>query len=83
MQSDPSQPRPFMPRDADDLTRTLRQSVYVEQAAEQLYDVALLLDDSLQMTWERLPNSQKARYRAEVIGSLQRLGVLAITQVFK
>jgi hypothetical protein len=74
---------PFTPKDADDLKRTLRQSVYVEQAAEQLYDVALLIDDSLQMTWDRFPASQKERYRAEIIGSLQRLGILPITEVCK
>ena len=56
----------------------MRQSVYIEQAAEHLYDVATLLDDSLQMTWERLPQSQKARYRKEVEQALYHLGIIAL-----
>jgi hypothetical protein len=60
--------------------RQMRQTIYIEQAAEHLYDVATLLDDSLQMTWERLPQSQKARYRAEVTRSLTVLGIIPMEQ---
>ena len=58
--------------------RQMRQTVYIEQAAEHLYDVATLLDDSLQMTWERLPQSMKARYRKEVTTALYHLGIIAL-----
>ena len=66
---------PFTPRMADDLKRQLRHSVYIEDAAEALYELAALCDrlpDDAK-PWHRLSQSEKAPYRYEATASLNRL----------
>ena len=66
---------PFTPRMAEDYKRQLRHSVYIEDAAEALYELAALCDrlpeDAL--PWHRLSQAEKAPYRYEATASLNRL----------
>ena len=56
-------------------TRQMQHSVYVEDAAEYLYELAAMCDrlGERPPAWHQLPASEKARYRFEVIGALNRL----------
>ena len=69
--------QPFTPRMADEVKRQMRHSVYLEDAAEALYELAALCDrlpeDAL--PWHRLPQADKSRFRFEQEAALNRLSV--------
>lgn len=66
---------PFTPRMVDEVKRQMRQSVYLEDAAEALYELAALCDrlPSDALPWHRLPQSERIKFRFEQEAALNRL----------